>query len=304
MGEPQENVQAKSTSPFVVEPRSRHTHTFILLHGLGSNGRDFGRDLLETGVTSDGRKLKELLSGAKFVFPTARRRRSSAFGRAKLTLWFDIASLEDPALRRDTQLQGLAESVQEILDLIETESSNVAYENIILGGLSHGCAMALSCLLALDHPIGGFVGMSGWLPFQTDLEDTIKGEEDLGVDDNPFGSDDPDNPVVTSDERHREEQDPTIQAVKMFRDLLSLPDLDRPSRSNSAISTPVFLGHGSADEKVKPQLGENAYRTLELVGYNVSWMSYRDHGHWYKIPDEIDDIVGFLRDELGWKWLA
>ncbi len=69
-----------------------------------------------------------------------------------LTQWFDIASLDDPSHRSDTQLQGLEESAREILDLISQESREIPPKNIILGGLSQGCATALICLLALDFP--------------------------------------------------------------------------------------------------------------------------------------------------------
>ncbi|KAI0836595.1 Phospholipase/carboxylesterase/thioesterase [Hypoxylon sp. FL0890] len=131
-------------SRFLVEPTSQHTHTFILLHGLGSNGDEFGQQLLETGICSDGRKLPEVFPGARFIFPTAKRCRSSAYSRAKLTQWFDIASLGDPWRRSDTQLKGLAESATEILDLVneEVQVLKIARSNIIIGGLSHGCAMA------------------------------------------------------------------------------------------------------------------------------------------------------------------
>src|SRR5882757_1624688 len=95
--------------PFIIEPSSgRHTHSFILLHGLGSNGEKFGSELLETGICSisNGKKLTEILPDAKFIFPTSQRRRSSAFSRARLTQWFDIASLDDPSYRSYTQIQG------------------------------------------------------------------------------------------------------------------------------------------------------------------------------------------------------
>lgn len=83
------NHAQEPTSPgepvYLVEPRAAHTHTLILLHGLGSNGEKFGKELLETGVTSSGLTLPQLLPGARFAFPTAKWRRSSAFSRAVIT---------------------------------------------------------------------------------------------------------------------------------------------------------------------------------------------------------------------------
>ncbi len=74
---------------------------------------------------------------------------------------------------------------------------------------------------------------------------------------------------------------------------------ESPSRAESALSTPVFIGHGDADDKINPSLGEDACRALRAVGFLVDWRSYKEQGHWYKIPDEIDDIVEFIRVKAG-----
>ena len=39
---------------------------------------------------------------------------------------------------------------------------------------------------------------------------------------------------------------------------------------------------------------------LRALGYEVVWKLYPGLGHWYKIPDEIDDIVEFIRGSVGW----
>jgi predicted esterase len=292
------NDTAVSDCPslFVTEPTLNHTHSFILLHGLGSNGGTFGRQLLETGICSDGRRLTEIFPGARFIFPTAKRRRSSAFSRAKLTQWFDIASLEDPWRRPDTQLKGLAESSKEILGLIDKEAQEIPHRNIIIGGLSHGCAMALSCMLALDFRLGGFIGMSGWLPFQPDIEELLasgNGSSDdvisFNIDDDPFAA------------QNRGQHEILLDIMNFSRDMLCFDMLNNPAREVTSIATPVFHGHGDSDEKVKPSLGATASTTLSLIGYEVTWKTYQARGHWYKIPDEIDDIVQFIRDRVGWE---
>ncbi len=89
---------SSAPQPFVVHPASRHTHSLVLLHGLGSNGEKFDWEPLETGATLDGSTLTQLLSGARFVFPTTRRRRSTAVGRSMLTQWFDMARPAGPGL--------------------------------------------------------------------------------------------------------------------------------------------------------------------------------------------------------------
>ncbi|KAF4984138.1 hypothetical protein FZEAL_605 [Fusarium zealandicum] len=286
-----------ASTPFVVEPISNHTHSLILLHGLGSNGFKFGAELLDSGKTSDGKTLTELFPGARFIFPTAKRRRSSAFRRAMLTQWFDIASLEDPSHRSHTQLQGLEQSSREILALIEHEVENVPRENIIIGGISQGCAMAFSCLLALGSPIGGFIGMSGWLPFATEIDELLNiGDELNGSDEDLFS--DNENSFESSEDDERS-VDAIVKVHQHARELLALQTTEDQA-SKDLFSTPIFLGHGEADPKVNPALGEEACRILRSVGFEVSWKCYEGLGHWYKIPDEIDDIVEFIEKKTQW----
>ncbi|KAK7214175.1 hypothetical protein V2G26_021353 [Clonostachys chloroleuca] len=229
------------TAPYIVEPLSAHTHSLIVLHGLGSNGKEFGSELLKTGLSSDGHSLPQLLPGARFIFPTAKRRRSSAFSRSKLTQWFDIASLDDPSYRQYTQLEGLEESLHEVLELLSVEEI---------------------------------------------LND--------GPENNPFGDEDP---FDVPDGRKSKEQEPIHKAVDFIRDLLGG---DRQALLRNALATPVFLGHGMVDEKIVPDLGEKACNTLRKIGFKVSWRTYQDLGHWYKIPEEIDDILAFMRTEMKW----
>ncbi|UZP38704.1 hypothetical protein NXS19_006520 [Fusarium pseudograminearum] len=280
-----------SVEPYIVEPTGPHTHSLILLHGLGSNGNKFGRGLIETGIASNGKSLPDLLPGVRFIFPTSKIRRSSAFRRAKLTQWFNIASLDDPSYRNETQLKGMEESSREIFQLINQEREKVPDKNIILGGISQGCAMGFVCLLAMDFPIGGYIGISSWLPFAADIERLTTKSDDVtfsNEDDNPFAiSDDEDNSA-----------DASVQVRDYARDLLCM-DVETPSNIES-LSTPIFLGHGEDDEKVKPELGEEACRILRTVGYDVDWKGYAGLDHWYKIPDEIDDILEFIREKVGW----
>src|SRR5690348_2426281 len=107
--------------PFVVEARSEHTHTAILLHGLGSRGETFGVEFLKSGISSAGTGLSHSLPGTKFVFPTASRRRSAAFRRALIPQWFNLASLEDPMGRAHLQVDGLGESAQYLRSILRRE---------------------------------------------------------------------------------------------------------------------------------------------------------------------------------------
>lgn len=278
---------------YTVEPLALHTHSIILLHGLGSNGVKFGEEFLRTARRSDSRSVKELLPGARFIFPTAKRRRSSAFPGAKLTQWFDIARLGDPSYRRHTQVPGLEESMRGILHLVDQERSKVSAGNVLLGGLSQGGAMSMMCLLAMGFPIGGYMGMSTWMPYSQDIRDLLSDAHDDGDENNPFESDGG-NGDDTSEKK------PIENVMGFISDLLDLNDAGSRVVTNTSITTPVFLGHGSRDEKVVLSRGEGARDVLQDIGFAIHWNVYEDLGHWYKIPDEIDDLTGFIQNTMGW----
>jgi predicted esterase len=271
---------ANQPEPFIVLPTSIHTHTLILLHGLGNNGQKFGTELLSTGISPKGHTFPTAFPGTKFIFPNARRRRSSAFRRAVINQWFDIASVEDPSHRRDTQVQGLVESAEHVRSIIAEELETIPMGNIVLGGLSQGCAMSMAVLLSLEFPLGGYFGMSGWLPFREDIEDVVAPIEE---EDDPFADDEKDGKAM----------EPPLMAVSLVRDILSV-DAAMPSKDRTSLTTPVLLCHGEDDEKVKCKLGKEAAQCLSSLGMQVTWKCYAGLGHWYKIPDEIDDIFEFL----------
>ncbi|KZF20991.1 phospholipase/carboxylesterase [Xylona heveae TC161] len=278
--------------PFICLPKSEHTHTAILLHGLGSNGEKFGTELLQTGISSTGATLPDLFPGMKFVFPTAKRRRSSAFKRSVLTQWFDILSLEDPSKRRDLQIDGLSESVSYLLSLLRQETQAISPQNVILGGISQGCATAFFVLLSLEFPVGAFIGISGYLPFRVDIHEILSCDQE-----GESSNDD----VFAVDDGEDSDQDPSIQAINFVRDILSLDAMkfDGPGSCRTRMETPIFLGHGEQDAKVSCRLGSEAASTIASVGFDVTWKSYPDLGHWYKVPDEIDDVVEFLQQKLS-----
>jgi acetyl esterase/lipase len=145
--------------------------------------------------------------------------------------------------------------------------------------------MGLAVLLSLDHALGGFIGMSGWMCFQKDILDVVAGHNSDAAEDDPFASGEDDSAVV---------EHPMVTAANLQRDILSFEQLVQSTEHQTCLSTPVFLGHGEADEKILCRLGEEASQTVQSVGMDVTWKVYPGQGHWYKIPDEIDEIVDFL----------
>ncbi|KAB8220933.1 Alpha/Beta hydrolase protein [Aspergillus novoparasiticus] len=280
-------------APLVIAPlkSDQHTHTIILLHGRGSNGERFGQVFLEST------DIARCLPTAKFVFPTARKRRSTVLKRIPINQWFDNYSLEDPNTRTELQVDGLEESTRFLRGLIDEEARllNDGYSRVIIGGLSQGCATSIFCLLGgfpeddKVRQVGGFIGMSGWLPFEREISGVLNsGErESDSEEDDPFSNDDENGEDIPGH----------VQAINHVRDILNLPSLEQSSCSY--LGTPVFLGHGSADPKVSVELGQRMASILsDGFGMDVTWKAYDEFGHWYKVPDEIDDVVCFLKEKL------
>ncbi|CAG7934639.1 unnamed protein product [Penicillium olsonii] len=354
-------------APLVVQPLgAEHTHTIIALHGRGSNAERFGRELLASA------DLKTRLPTVKFVFPTASKRRSTILKKIPINQWYDNYSLENPGERTDLQIDGLNETAEFIRGLIDAEAqllNDKKAKNIILLGLSQGCAAAIFALLggwadsSRETPIGAFVGMSGWLPFEEELRQILQCDEKLvsvedghqkpqsrgleqPVSDNPDDSDDgvdtdsdsfdegaeadvysdegsDEEDPFTQETRQDDDFDPfeeekekdgtplSIKAINHIRDILELPLIaigEQLSAENqspvelSHISTPVFVGYGAEDPKVSSALGKGMSNLLSAgLGMNVIWREYKGLGHWYRVEDEVEDILAFLQHEVGLK---
>lgn len=303
-------------SPLVIPPlrNDQHTHTIILLHGRGSNGERFGHVFIEsTGIA-------KRLPTTKFIFPTARKRRSTVLKRIPINQWFDNYSLEDPNTRTEVQIDGLQESSEFLRRLIDEEAKLLSndtavgdgYSRIVIGGLSQGCAASAFCLLGgfpsaredgESKRLGGFIGMSGWLPFEGEIAGLLKiekgdqgeAESEAEEDDDPFAHDTDGDDVSAH-----------IQAVNHIRDILGMPPFQSEADDSknvlcvSYLKTPVFLGHGSADPKVSVDLGRRIASILsDGFGMDVTWKAYEEFGHCYKVPDEIDDVLRFLKEKAG-----
>lgn len=173
---PMSKTKRKQTiwpDPLIINPTAPHTHTIILLHGRGSNAERFGLDLVNAATTSASSTLAELFPSAKFVFPTAKERRSTSLKRVPINQWFDNYSLADPSERQHLQYDSLRETGAFVHALVEREAAAVGAGRVVVGGLSQGCAAALHALLSFGEggeALAGFVGMSGWLPFAEALD--------------------------------------------------------------------------------------------------------------------------------------
>lgn len=312
--------------PLVFEPlQLPHQHTFILLHGRGSWAEKFGPELLRTPIqssqpglpdpstqessvvdTSQAGKtaltLQTAFPHARFVFPTAARRRATIYKRSLTHQWFDNWKLDPPATEREElQIDGLRETALFLHQLLRSEIAIVpgGAKNVVLGGLSQGCAASLAALLLWEgEDLGAVIGMCGWLPFAESLMAEILDDDNAHDDNEELGFD----PFVADslgDEVDHASADAPVQlATGWLREQLGLPSSHPSSETLPAQKIPIFMGHGEQDERVSIELGRRAAECLGELGAGVCWKEYDDLGHWYS-SEMLKDMLHFLVETFG-----
>ena len=185
-GNPADEYDRTHTSqfyePFVVEPVKEHRQTFIILHGRGGTGESFAARFLDHPIspTQDLGRLIGLLTvrtcfpHAKFIFPTACLGLATTYWHLTHQ-WFDNWSpLIHPESKEELMIEGLAETSSFIHSLLQAEIDIIGAKNVVLMGLSQGCAASIISLLTWQgEPLGAAVGMCGWLPFRKDRKSVV-----------------------------------------------------------------------------------------------------------------------------------
>lgn len=286
--------------PYIVPPRSgTHRQSFIIPHGRGSEGEVFGAHLLMTAIPKFN-ALQDAFPDAQFIFPTASKRRATAFGRTPINQWFDNWSLQDPTERAELQYDGLRGSSEYIHQLLGKEIAAVGGENVVVWGLSQGMAISMISLLLWTGPrFAAAVGMCGWIPLKAQLEQAVQ-DSDIEDEDNPFDDSEPSVFAEAANEIEHSNSSDTSKlekAVNYLRDELELPE---GQASSTPLDIPIYLGHGTEDVKVPTTQGEEAQALLQLLGFDVEFRRYDGLGHWYS-PDMLHDIVQFLQRKTGIK---
>ncbi|KAL0934275.1 acyl-protein thioesterase [Colletotrichum truncatum] len=316
--EPEPRLPLHTFSPPIIFPPldQPHKQTFVFLHGRGSSARNFAPPFLSSPVGgsstgADSKCLREALPNTRFVFPTAPRSRATIYRRSIINQWYDGSGDWE-----ETVLGHARETVDFVHDLLQEEALLVGgADRIILGGISQGCATALVCLLLWEgKPLGGLMGMCGMLPMNGVLGDTLcaskesHSKEETGswemtshanqeVGDDVFESTSEDGSDPFAHDENQSPATPLIQALNILRGEMDLPLLEMSSEFPFQ-ETPVFLGHGTEDDNVLFQYGQNASRVLRTMGCEVEFRSYEGLGHWYS-KDMLDDILTFLDEKVA-----
>lgn len=330
-----------------------HKHTVILLHGRGGSADAFGPALLNTALpikdtristpetcphdqrakhpAGDGASSKlpnpnrtttlaQALPHARFVFPTAPKQRATVYRRSIIRQWFDDWHLSFTAdevdVRYDLGLQTMemGRTVAYLHALIAREAEVIGgTRNVILGGISQGCAVSLvaSLLWEGDDELGGVIGMCGWLPYISQMRGQLvvgQGDEtrssayekdledDAGFD--PFDRSASPKSVVESSGG----TDPggsVTAALEWLRDEIELPKRRFTASDMCNRSTPVIMCHGRDDEKVGIAKGNEAADFLLTLGMGpVRFEEYAGVGHDFSAK-MILDIVEFVHHVIG-----
>lgn len=254
--------------------------------------------------------LAEALPHAKFIFPNAPKQRATIYKRSVMRQWFDDWHLR-PELSGDVvnhrydeglQTSGLGDTVRYLHELIAKEANLAGgVENVILGGISQGCAASLVAALLWegDGRLGAVVGMCGWLPYLAQMKEAMQAQTDsTGVNGeggdgfeiferstSPLAS----PPVTGSDD----------VALTWLRDEIELPSMQSlGSCSGESRKTPVILCHGWDDKNVDRYQGQAAADFLLCLNMEVRhWKLYDGVGHEYS-EEMLADILGFLESVL------
>jgi len=261
----------------VVAPTAKHSHTIIFLHGRESTASEFAAEFFESQASND-RTLPEIFPSVKWVFPNSGLRKQARFNTEE-SQWFDMWDVKYPLEHKETQIEGLRESIAFILRVIREEASIIQPERVILGGISQGCATAIHALLYGGIRLGGFIGLSSWLPFQDDIEQLARYSSsncsllhNIRRIFNPKGSNNKSIMPLTDD---------------------TYPNLDL------AFKTPIFISHSKDDKTVPFKNGDQLQWDLEeVLGFDVTFKAYKDGGHWVNEPQGVDDIVAFVRKHV------
>ena len=263
--------------------------------------------------------LAALFPHAKFVFPTAPRGRATVYKRSIINQWFDGWHVDDsPDKKTWMMVDGLQRTVDFLHGLLRREAALVGgARNIVLGGLSQGCAASLVAGMLWsgeEERLGAIVGMCGWLPFMGVMKEALASREGGSEASDEFGEPDfdpferSDTDIASgpsADDAHgpggkaswRETRLAVYpRAVLALREELELPQPAILDELLGIAATPVFLGHGVDDNRVPASLGRESGRFLGSLGVPISWHEYTDLGHWYSAA-MLADLVHFLQSQ-------
>ena len=136
-------------------PPRRCDKAIIFLHGLGDTGRGWS-DIPNQSSLGE-------IDNVRWVFPNAPVIPITLNGGMAMPGWFDMNALERDHLIDDKET--IEKASRYVDSLIEEQmDKGIPAKNIVVGGFSQGGAIALTHAMKSEHEIGGYVGLSTYLP--------------------------------------------------------------------------------------------------------------------------------------------
>ncbi len=150
--------------PLVVEPLDGEKPpraAVVWLHGLGADGNDF--------VPVANELARSAVTGVRFVFPHAPKRRVTINGGMEMRAWYDILA---PDLEHEVDEAGVRASAAIASGLVEEQIAlGIDPGQIVLAGFSQGGAIALHAALRFPRRLAGALALSTYLPLPSALAD-------------------------------------------------------------------------------------------------------------------------------------
>ncbi|KAF2651976.1 alpha/beta-hydrolase [Lophiostoma macrostomum CBS 122681] len=280
---------------YIVEPQPghSHSHTIILLHGRSSTAEVYASDLFALKTTDLAKNLPSHFPNFRWVFPDAGERWCIAY-KEERSAWCHTYSLQDMSLRQDLQVQGLRNGVYRIEDIVHEEVERLGGQSqrVFLAGFSMGSAVALWSIFTgaafTSGKLGAFLGLSAWMPFTR--EAMVALEQRI--------------PTATH-AAHLKSLSVT------FLDILGIDSFTScETIQKSILEMLAYLGHGTDDIPVSVSYCRDLtgiLRSLKVQLETREYIGAEREGHWVKEPEQLDDVVTFLRtlmNDTSWGGLG
>ncbi|RHZ56638.1 hypothetical protein CDV55_101849 [Aspergillus turcosus] len=288
-----------------------HTCTVILLHDTNSTGAELAAELAASTATA-GKSIFEHFPSCRWVFPSAQPRQTDTC-HASRGNWIDIDAVANADADADAvspqqahpspsakdkdegedEDEELEACVEYILQIVEEEVGRLAGDSrrVVLGGFGQGMAVAVATLIAARRRLGGFVGVSGWVPVPlAGRIEGLGGRGRLAEDEARMG--------VSEGLSEEDGVEVDAEAEKV-----GLSSALQDGSAGSVFETPVLLTYVEDDPYVDIRTGLMAYETLSRLGFvKVVWdprPGPQQGENWLLDSSQVDTIVDFLAEVFG-----
>jgi predicted esterase len=158
---------------YVLNPTSKHSHTFIYLHGFGESMEGKYKGYEDAFYFQN----RTPFPGLRVICLEAPKLPITCFNGGKTAAWYDYLTNHEGEREDLVNMKTLKKTMKRVHTVVRQEAKKVGSQNVFLGGISQGAGTALHCAATLPEPltIGGFFGMLGHVLTDTPV-DGLAGE--------------------------------------------------------------------------------------------------------------------------------